>query len=92
MSSDATIGEAFTGTSDDGRWVTANIYPAGGGDRLASAAEWVFVSDALTTSSSSAAEYSEGLAEGRDLGVSPRARPEGLIECVTAALRAQNGG
>lgn len=90
---DATLGEAFTAEEGGHRWVTANVYPAGGGDRLASAAEWVFIDGtfALTTSSSSAAERSEGLAEARSLGVYPRPVSGELTQCVTAALRAQNG-
>ncbi len=88
----ASLAEAFTAETAEGRWVAANIYPATG-DRLSSADYWIIdQAGAVFSISSSAEDYSTWPrpADGPSLAGGDTASE--LTDCVVAALRARNTG
>lgn len=81
----STIGEAFTATQGQFRYIDANIYETDG-TRLPDPGVWVFDGPALFVLSDSAIAHSDALPDGRSLGLAAADPvPAALMACVTAA-------
>lgn len=83
--------DAFTTTTDVGRWIAANVHDADG-ERLSSSDSWIIANDTVYAISSSAEDYSMWPRPSDGPALAGSDITTQLSDCIIAQVRARNLG